>query len=149
MRGKRPRGFGCLPLRRITPADAGKTHVDGGENLYRYKSPPRMRGKLRVDFYFSAPARITPADAGKTTECHVVIYGTKDHPRGCGENLSSVRQFAKRGGSPPRMRGKPPSVTSVYLPPGITPADAGKTLYWLSRWAVCRDHPRGCGENCA
>ena len=66
-----------------------------------------MRGKLRVDFYFSAPARITPADAGKTESMHIymrrreritpadagktqgrlLVTGVrKDHPRGCGEN---------------------------------------------------------------
>ena len=30
------------------------------------------------------------------------------------------------------MRGKPPSVISVHLPSGITPAGAGKTPFWCS-----------------
>ena len=53
----------------------------------------------------------------------------RDHPRGCGENVS-VYVFA---------------LVSI----GITPADAGKTA--PARAQTCRrwDHPRGCGENAA
>ena len=50
-------------------------------------------------------------------------------------------------GSPPRMRGKPRVSVARGAEPGITPADAGKTIkkpFLLSR---IEDHPRGCGEN--
>ena len=30
---------------------------------------------------------------------------------------------------------------------GITPADAGKTPFFIYRFAQVLDHPRGCGEN--
>ena len=52
-------------------------------------------------------------------------------------------------GSPPRMRGKPPTQTPCTARARITPADAGKTQRDL-RWGVQNgDHPRGCGENVA
>ena len=86
MRGKQPcKGRSCR-IRRITPADAGKTvpfssicsrqqdHPRGcGENkstcalnIVASGSPPRMRGKLaKINKMFNLN-RITPADAGKT-----------------------------------------------------------------------------------
>ena len=33
--------------------------------------------------------------------------------------------------------------------PRITPADAGKTTFGCESLTLCRDHPRGCGENLA
>ena len=47
------------------------------------------------------------------------------------------------------MRGKLPSWFWVFLPFRITPADAGKTLRCIQHGFICRDHPRGCGENSA
>ena len=96
-------------VQRITPADAGKTrntfarcaggkdHPRGcGENGYFFPhlavimgSPPRMRGKLDRCMGAAAARRITPADAGKTRELRAVAAILEDHPRGCGENLST------------------------------------------------------------
>ncbi len=152
MRGKRRR-LAPSPLRqRITPADAGKTrrqsrksvtardHPRGcGENNRdrtqsgaRTGSPPRMRGKQSHGQERFAPVRITPADAGKTTTSNFVIFLSPDHPRGCGENSAFLTSFARIRGSPPRMRGKQRPFLGGYLPHGITPAGAGKTL-----WAIC------------
>ena len=50
-------------------------------------------------------------------------------------------------GSPPRMRGKPSSGALSDAAGGITPADAGKTLFAISIARLYWDHPRGCGEN--
>ena len=33
------------------------------------------------------------------------------------------------------------------MPPGITPAGAGKTEEWKSKYEKEQDHPRRCGEN--
>ena len=109
MRGKRIARQQCCFLRRITPADAGKTphkcrpmvfirdHPRGcGENqVYRHSggklvgSPPRMRGKQGGNMHTIQVSGITPADAGKTPEgtCMSQLYA--DHPRGCGENTES------------------------------------------------------------
>ena len=167
MRGKlymsRSRRFS----RGITPADAGKTidkdgvivigqdHPRGcGENTAssltaqnRIGSPPRMRGKQSHGQERFEPVRITPADAGKT----VPVFGhrahNRDHPRGCGENTVQSPTLRPRGGSPPRMRGKLIYSSLPLSVSGITPADAGKTIWVIIPVNLHRDHPRGCGEN--
>ena len=86
-----------------------------------------MRGKHVNIALFSAASRITPADAGKTDFGRNGRSFSRDHPRGCGENLSPKPLRLTSTGSPPRMRGK---------------------LYGCrhSPWQL-GDHPRGCGEN--
>ena len=151
----------------ITPADAGKTkrqrirtcrrqdHPRGcGENLSGFRtdslpigSPPRMRGKPVAPSTICHYRRITPADAGKTILRHFRRFGSRDHPRGCGENLVSPEQILHNIGSPPRMRGKHSVRVLLQQRVGITPADAGKTPLARAS-AICQeDHPRGCGEN--
>ena len=147
VRGKRYRTRTTLVNPRITPAGAGKTG-DGksfansgqdhprrcGENRttktphpYNKGSPPRMRGKRFGFARRRRPVRITPADAGKTPTADGSAAAIADHPRGCGENKMEKRNAHGCGGSPPRMRGKPPSTQMEKLAFGITPADAGKT----------------------
>ena len=127
MRGKLPLHNAIIAHIRITPADAGKTclcspaqrarpdHPRGcGENWQaRLKetaqagSPPRMRGKPRRQTIKCCNIRITPADAGKTTRHRRSHRRSRDHPRGCGENMILVIGMHSGSGSPPRMRGKP------------------------------------------
>ena len=127
MRGKLTRDLRAAPAVRITPADAGKTHLSGlpirdaqdhprgcGENLrsralrrHRTGSPPRMRGKRRQNGKSASSPGITPADAGKTGYMQLHLRRSRDHPRGCGENLLLPPRAENKGGSPPRMRGKP------------------------------------------
>ena len=133
---------------RITPADAGKTHLVGinqshprdhprgcGENLQIVAqaalmpgSPPRMRGKHRLATAGLQSTRITPADAGKTTRAATAWRKPRDHPRGCGENAHSPKSEQRAPGSPPRMRGKRNGTRYISACARITPADAGKTL---------------------
>ena len=106
-----------------------------------------MRGKPLCSRPPTAGNRITPADAGKTfTQCE---HGAnkRDHPRGCGENLSFWVFRARQLGSPPRMRGKPRTQNEQLRNLRITPADAGKTQLTLHKAKNAKDHPRGCGEN--
>ena len=49
-------------------------------------------------------------------------------------------------GSPPRMRGKVVKVDRHQIALGITPAHAGKRLYYSCALATLEDHPRTCGE---
>ena len=108
MRGKQFAPETSLRGVRITPADAGKTHIDSmrtatrqdhprgcGENVVRLQillmylgSPPRMRGKHNVTHAYHNGLRITPADAGKTKATLNERFVNQDHPRGCGENAS-------------------------------------------------------------
>ena len=88
VRGKLTDSALLARLKRITPADAGKTHLIGinqslcwvhprgcGENRESKQqarremgSPPRMRGKPSGITGVTTEKRITPADAGKTFE---------------------------------------------------------------------------------
>ena len=167
MRGKPSASVISFLLFRITPAHAGKTFVFSswrqqqqdhpracGENLGQLRfdtsilgSPPRMRGKPLEEVENCAETGITPAHAGKTNARYSRPCFRKDHPRACGENLSTRFLCCGSGGSPPRMRGKLDSLSHNRVPTRITPAHAGKT-YFLSISFFCAwDHPRACGEN--
>ena len=110
-------------------------------------SPPRMRGKHYDEFNIMKYLRITPADAGKTVLPYNQHRSAGDHPRGCGENRKLWLYIVKKGGSPPRMRGKLYCFISVRRNNRITPADAGKTFQSYLAQNAGKDHPRGCGEN--
>ena len=64
----------------------------------------------------------------------------------CGEKVLSSCWIVSLMGSPPRMRGKDSQKSSWLLPPGITPAYAGKSCFRLFCGHVEQDHPRVCGE---
>ena len=126
MRGKLP--FDCVPavVERITPAHAGKTLREivswipakdhpracgencklSGYHLHCRKSPPRMRGKLLCIVRAFVFVRITPACAGKTPRFSDYPFSTRDHPRVCGENKTTMYSSYRYIGSPPRVRGK-------------------------------------------
>ena len=106
-----------------------------------------MRGKPCSSKQKRQHGRITPADAGKTRSSDSGSACAWDHPRGCGENYCSGRGFGCYLGSPPRMRGKQKAPKCQCPKPRITPADAGKTVYYDTHTPVQWDHPRGCGEN--
>ena len=106
-----------------------------------------MRGKPKRLMVDSFGDRITPADAGKTCIGICFCACKRDHPRGCGENSKTYVDVRGTVGSPPRMRGKPSKSYSLPSEPGITPADAGKTIRAKLIFCAMGDHPRGCGEN--
>ena len=91
-----------------------------------------MRGKERIRKCLNAPVGITPAYAGKRKQ----PVGTKkkygDHPRVCGEKLTTFDSGKLIPGSPPRMRGKVVQTVRKEEARGITPAYAGKS------WIVSR-----------
>ena len=87
-----------------------------------------MRGKLDSLSRNHVLTRITPADAGKTKATLNERFVNQDHPRGCGENMMVGKTREALQGSPPRMRGKLEITWTIISAPGITPADAGKTL---------------------
>ena len=69
-----------------------------------------------------------------------------DHPRLCGEKVSTTANATQQAGSPPPMRGKAFDANGDVTAAGITPAYAGKS--WTCKCPVpeSRDHPRLCGE---
>ena len=150
----------------ITPAYAGKSNdhscisVWNGDHprvcgekkslhsvpVVRVGSPPRMRGKERGSVCSSYFARITPAYAGKSEKVNGAGNSFQDHPRVCGEKVSSTSPMKCLKGSPPRMRGKGSLVCPFCSRSGITPAYAGKRFIGQSPQDYTGDHPRVCGE---
>ena len=105
-----------------------------------------MRGKvvrLQSDANFQ---RITPAYAGKRRFRRLVRSRLWDHPRLCGEKLSTNLFGNALQGSPPPMRGKVFDKFAEKLMNGITPAYAGKRPKPNIRETPKTDHPRLCGE---
>ena len=167
MRGKQGRRQHPALRSRITPAHAGKTrstfsilatHADHpracGENdvqlvqlFVERGSPPRMRGKRPLRASARRGAWITPAHAGKTLQVGLQSMRAADHPRACGENVTSGLGNTMKAGSPPRMRGKHAGEAGAAAGARITPAHAGKTPVYIRLQSLMPDHPRACGEN--
>ena len=146
MRGKaRSRCF-VVEVMRITPAHAGKSVKQRIEACLSVGSPPRMRGKVAHDVDFFVIRGITPACAGKRRPPAQSTRGALDHPRVCGEKLSTTSTDIHPAGSPPRVRGKDPRWEDGTCPCGITPACAGKSSIQhltaiLGEFEVQKGHP--------
>ena len=105
-----------------------------------------MRGKVLFNVLICLVTGITPAYAGKSRALYAEAKNYKDHPRLCGEKLSSRVLQLFRQGSPPPMRGKGAGDTTIFQCCRITPAYAGKSRSAVETNRRCRDHPRLCGE---
>ena len=105
-----------------------------------------MRGKVSVHPCLPCSFGITPARAGKSIFRFGGLNLVGDHPRACGEKLYDASFCIRNLGSPPRVRGKVGIVQSLEDALGITPARAGKSCCSSSRFCICWDHPRACGE---
>ena len=64
----------------------------------RYSNPELKTGNYTVG--------ITPAYAGKRVRCSQQALPRTDHPRMCGEKVSSTSPMKCLKGSPPHVRGK-------------------------------------------
>ena len=109
-------------------------------------SPPHVRGKEIGDPASCKPSRITPACAGKSFEEHGFVIGVWDHPRMCGEKLTTFDAGKLIPGSPPHVRGKAAVYAEPFTGSRITPACAGKRLRLTGICLLLWDHPRMCGE---
>ncbi len=65
-----------------------------------------MRGQGYHVYTSCNQPRITPADAGTSRGDKMLKQLPEDHPRGCGDKLSTVTAAISPLGSPPRMRGQ-------------------------------------------
>ena len=166
MRGKESGCVPGLPGSRITPAHAGKRDktaifeewcrdhpcvcgektkpVPAGGILMG--SPPRMRGKGSGTLPHYDHQGITPACAGKSLKLSSRTTGRRDHPRVCGEKLSTTSTDIHPAGSPPRMRGKVHVCHCSLIRRRITPARAGKSSIQhltasLGEFEVQKGHP--------
>ena len=105
-----------------------------------------MRGKAEKNGGFCPGVGITPAYAGKSAGNNCLFPAQGDHPRVCGEKSQKNLQGQITLGSPPRMRGKAIAARRQPLGLRITPAYAGKSVVPENLDALCKDHPRVCGE---
>ena len=105
-----------------------------------------MRGKGSFKSRRNRNRGITPAYAGKSRKWTGSQLRTWDHPRLCGEKVSSYGSYSDLLGSPPPMRGKGPCQALRHDVDGITPAYAGKSSGCCRTQSPYRDHPRLCGE---
>ena len=110
-----------------------------------------MRGKRILLRFFFLNLRNIPAYAGKTLVTRGANYGSREHPRVCGENAGSMMAQESVGehprvcgensyfystscphqGTSPRMRGKPREEVLQLIEEGNIPAYAGKTTIWI------------------
>ena len=105
-----------------------------------------MRGKAVGRVPVEGRGRITPACAGKSKFRMQTSAEARDHPRVCGEKLSTTSTDIHPAESPLRMRGKDPFKGACCHLFRITPACAGKSCCALFKACSGWDHPRVCGE---
>src|SRR5690554_4710723 len=65
----------------------------------------------------------------------------------CGDHSTYLAIMARKAGSPPHVRGPPPSLSDNQNSSGITPACAGTTLTLPRVYPMHWDHPRMCGDH--
>ena len=167
MRGTRSRPADRVPVPGIIPAYAGNTcgvHSSlvplgdhprvCGEHMIPVLntspnpgSSPRMRGTHQYAPVHISTHGIIPAYAGNTMTQRTRQTSKADHPRVCGEHAAIGTLSWAIWGSSPRMRGTLFLLFIVYYLWGIIPAYAGNTRPTLAVRAICRDHPRVCGEH--
>ena len=110
-------------------------------------SSPRMRGTPIACRIRSVRVGIIPAYAGNTFSSPRTCLWSGDHPRVCGEHVSSNSQALSNTGSSPRMRGTPWYCASRAKAGRIIPAYAGNTRRIPRKRTRREDHPRVCGEH--
>ena len=151
----------------IIPAYAGNTPCDTPENSFRRDHPrvcgehefvqqgdgrhwgssPRMRGTQGLQRQDLSRHGIIPAYAGNTLRWRHGSCRCRDHPRVCGEHLTSCVMVVSSMGSSPRMRGTLVVAELLGHESGIIPAYAGNTWNRQRQASPCWDHPRVCGEH--
>ena len=108
---------------------------------------PRMRGKPIPPHALNVSSRNIPAYAGKTLLSWLVSILNAEHPRVCGENVTTWLCSSVAAGTSPRMRGKLAVRCSRSCTGRNIPAYAGKTRASRSCDTGDTEHPRVCGEN--
>ena len=155
--------------RRLTPACAGSTLLDGGVCLSmstyprvcgehvtarRYACtrddlPPRVRGAPRYCHQPIVRHRLTPACAGSTSRLRRCPGCETTYPRVCGEHRAMEPGQQGWFDLPPRVRGaRAVSWRTVGLR-RLTPACAGSTAMAARSPPPNPTYPRVCGEHAA
>ena len=109
-------------------------------------SPPRVRGEAFGAQDLRGAGWITPACAGRSNDLGLDAALDEDHPRVCGEKLTSFLNQSSPFGSPPRVRGEVVVACLTQADERITPACAGRRVSGENALDKIEDHPRVCGE---
>ena len=144
--GKRTMRSSTWCWKRDHPRMCGEKATANASNSLKRGSPPHVRGKGKGNEFKSKRFGITPACAGKRLSAYQNRAKGGDHPRMCGEKFGQVSRTFFPLGSPPHVRGKDYILADLIGRSGITPACAGKRLYFSGFNRAQWDHPRMCGE---
>ena len=158
MRGTHARRLGRPAGGGIIPAYAGNTskatrlcrgrrdhpRVCGEHRIVRVRvtaisgSSPRMRGTPVCSTCTPRNTGIIPAYAGNTRALPIAGASDWDHPRVCGEHITTLPVRMPAAGSSPRMRGTRGATLVGSGCRGIIPAYAGNTLRDYSNFVVSK-----------
>ena len=106
LRGKCSRTAGGSQDWTVHPRACGENPRFDCVLFCQFGSPPRLRGKFRVNSVRLVDNRFTPAPAGKIARPDRPPRRCTVHPRACGENALNSACDMPEIGSPPRLRGK-------------------------------------------
>ncbi len=144
--GSRPGCGGTRSAPRDHPRGCGE-QAGTGYLLGLVPGPsPRVRGAERVGHRDHSPSGTIPAGAGSSGSGAYTSAFSRDHPRGCGEQLLSSHSLAMRVGPSPRVRGAAGRGAAPHGAGGTIPAGAGSSTGCRGGRRRGGDHPRGCGE---
>ena len=154
IRGSSPRMRGTpVRLRRRQSVHVDHPRVCGEHDMMVINSledlgsSPRMRGTQMVKGCAKCIGGIIPAYAGNTCRPIRKRSPIRDHPRVCGEHITTIIRRRSNRGSSPRMRGTHRCRSGQRHCKGIIPAYAGNTVQVFCDDLGARDHPRVCGEH--
>ena len=133
--------------RRDHPRICGEHQFRGYVFTGSVGSSPHMRGTRITRCSTISNLGIIPAYAGNTRPAWKAGRPPRDHPRICGEHISSRGNVSTFLGSSPHMRGTRIRAHGYVDTAGIIPAYAGNTAVCNGSSAFNRDHPRICGEH--
>ncbi len=153
-RGNTPAGAGTTaPLderwsgAREHPRGCGDDTADSARSPNSRGTPPRVRGRREAHRLLGPLRGNTPAGAGTTQGEQSSERKEWEHPRGCGDDARLQLSAPAKGGTPPRVRGRPPGRSRSWTRCRNTPAGAGTTLSARNAAPEKPEHPRGCGDD--
>ena len=109
-------------------------------------SSPRVRGTGALLGLAHHALRFIPACAGNSCACDPSRRTWSVHPRVCGEQSVSTRDFFSLRGSSPRVRGTGQDILEVLSIRRFIPACAGNRAEREAAKGGQPVHPRVCGE---
>ncbi len=109
-------------------------------------SPPRRRGRRRGPGQDRDFRGLTPAQAGTASRQLLPVLLQRAHPRAGGDGGCGLKVVHLYKGSPPRRRGRRPSLKTRPRLAGLTPAQAGTALSCPVRPSRYWAHPRAGGD---